>query len=56
MLIMLYAKKAENGAVDIFKSPNGELYATFPSWHSGKPDKRFKYLTLNCYRWRLEWI
>lgn len=30
-------------------------YATF-RWDSNKPDKRNKYITLNCYQWRLEWV
>jgi hypothetical protein len=25
-------------------------------WHKGKPDKRFKYVMLNCYRWRIVWV
>lgn len=25
-------------------------------WHSSRPDRRFKRVTLNCYRWRLEWL
>ena len=52
-LITLIAIKTKTGTVDIFK--NGKLFTTFPSWHSGKPDCRYKYITLNCYRYRIEW-
>jgi len=30
--------------------------AIIPWYHSNKPTKRNKYLTLNCYKWRVEWI
>lgn len=29
--------------------------ARFP-YYQTKPDKRNRYVTLNCFRWRLEWI
>lgn len=33
-----------------------KLKAIFPWYSSNRPDKRNKYLVLNCYRWRIEWI
>jgi hypothetical protein len=33
-----------------------ERKAIIPWYHSNKPDKRNKYLMINCYRWRIEWL
>lgn len=30
--------------------------ARFPWHHTGKPTRRNKYIMLNCYRYRVEWI
>lgn len=27
-----------------------------PWFHKSKPDKRYKYITLNCCKWNIEWI
>ena len=53
-LITLTATKLPNGAVRI-TNPDGAVKLTIPADHSSKPDRRYKYITLNCYRWRLEW-
>jgi len=26
------------------------------AWGSCRPDRRYRYVMLNCYRWRLVWI
>lgn len=33
----------------------GVLKARVPWYHTGKPDRRYKYYTLNCKRFRLIW-
>lgn len=25
-------------------------------WQSGRPDRRNRYVMLNCYRWRVQWL
>jgi hypothetical protein len=33
-----------------------EVFVRWP-WHlSNCPDRRFKRVTLNCYRWQLQWV
>ena len=43
--------------VQIYRDPEATLpFARFP-WHfSNCPDRRYKEVTLNCYRWRLCWL
>lgn len=31
-------------------------FARFPWHYSSRPTLRNKYVTLNCYRWKLQWI
>ena len=31
-------------------------FARFSWWCSNKPDRRFKRVTLNCYRWLIHWL
>jgi hypothetical protein len=28
----------------------------WPWWHTAKPTRRNKWVDLNCYRWRVEWL
>jgi len=28
----------------------------FPYYSTGKPAKRNKYVTINCFKWKLQWI
>lgn len=32
-----------------------ERFARYP-WHWKRPDRRNRYVTLNCFRWRLVWL
>ena len=54
MLIEVYAEKTNDGDVIITRE-NGEPFAIFRWFDSWKPDRRNKYITLNCYKWRLIW-
>lgn len=31
-------------------------FARFPWHYSNKPTHRNRYITLNCYRWKLHWL
>lgn len=31
-------------------------FVRFLWWQKSKPDRRYRYITLNCYKWRLRWI
>jgi hypothetical protein len=63
-LLTLYARRepAADGTpgkqdVTIYSDPAGtELKARFRWWLETCPTKRNRYVTLNCYRWRLKWI
>lgn len=35
---------------------HGNKWVTFNWTNSGRPDKRFKKLTLNCFRFNLTWL
>lgn len=56
-MITLYLKKAENNSVVAFRSINDKLpVACWASTNSNKPDKRYKYVMFNCYRYKIQWI
>jgi hypothetical protein len=50
----VYAEKQSNGDVIISRA-NGKHFATYPWSYENKPTQRNKYITLNCYKWRLIW-
>jgi len=52
-LIEVYAEKQPNGDV-IISHTNGKHFVTYP-WYADKPTRRNKYITLDCYKWRLIW-
>lgn len=54
-LIRLNAQNQADGSVVITRE-NGSHVVTYPEWHSSKPDCRFKQITLNCFRWTLNWL
>ena len=54
-MLTLYAKKKDNGNV-ILQDANGNLKCEFSKYHSSKPDKRYKYVMYNCFRYKLEWL
>jgi hypothetical protein len=33
----------------------GAVMAIFPSWYSNKPDYRNKYVTINCFKYKIKW-
>jgi hypothetical protein len=53
MLTTLFAKRI-NTSVHIFDK-NGKLKGIFPNT-GYRPTKATKEITLNCWRWKLEWI
>lgn len=55
MLKTLYATKQKDGGVTIYK-PNGSIACKFEPWRSSKPTRRNKYFTLNCWKYKLEWL
>lgn len=46
----------QGGGVQVISQETGRIIATFPSWHSSKPDYRHRYVMINCYRYRLNWL
>lgn len=56
-ILPVYALKTPEG-VRIFRDPGmRKHFCTFsPENHARVPDRRNKYVTLNCYRWRLVWL
>jgi len=53
-LLTVTAVKNIDGSVSIYRE-NGDLFVMFDKYHPGKPDRRFKYISLNCYKWALNW-
>lgn len=53
-LLEVTAKKTGD-TVTIWRA-NGEVFCKYPRHYSGCPDYRHRYITLNCYRWRIRWI
>lgn len=41
--------------VQIYRD-NGLPFGRFPWHYKRKPTKRNKYVTLNCYKWRIVWV
>jgi|GEM_PF-1709284 len=33
-----------------------KLYARYGWYQESRPDRRFRWVTLNCYRWRIIWV
>lgn len=57
ILLSVYARKRQGGDVEIYRDPEmTRPFCTFDRWRSSKPTKRNKWITLNCYRWKLIWI
>ncbi len=55
-MITVFAKKLPNGDVQIYHDKEcTQKFALFQSHFSSKPTRRNKYVTLNCYRYNLEW-
>jgi len=43
--------------VIIYHDPHcTRFYANFPWFYNSKPDRRNRYVTLNCFRYRLVWL
>lgn len=57
MPITVYARKLPSGGVAIYRNKDAtNQFCQFASYMTNKPTRRNKWVTLNCYRWRLEWI
>ena len=54
-MLTLYAKKLDGGSVTL-QDENGIIKCEFQKYHSSKPTKRNKYITYNCYRYKLVWL
>jgi len=52
-MLTITLQKHKNGSILAFK--NGVCCATWSSFLSKKPDYRYKYVTLNCYRYKIQW-
>lgn len=57
MTLTVYARKLPNGGVAIYRDKAAtNQFCQFESHLSNKPTRRNKWVTVNCYRWALEWI
>lgn len=53
----IYAHKFHDGEVVLYADKLAmRRLAKFSRDASNKPDKRYKYVTLNCWRYKLEWL
>lgn len=55
MLITLSLQKQKDGSV-IAYDDKGNQKCHWAWWHSSKPDRRFKYVMYNCYKWAVVWL
>ena len=56
-VLLKYAPQVRKLDVVIYNDENGTTpKARFSWWHSGKPHKGSKVITLNCWRWALKWL
>ena len=54
-LLTVHCRKHPDGSVTVYRDSNlTEKVCTYDRWNSMRPDYRHKYLTLNCYRWRID--
>jgi hypothetical protein len=53
-MITIKAVKGKGGAVAAWLSDGSPVY--WPAHYSNKPDYRFKFVTVNCCRYRLDWV
>jgi len=54
-LLTLKAQKQQNGDVHLFNQ-SGQRVACYDRFRSNKPDRRYKFVMHNCFRYKLEWI
>lgn len=55
--LTLYARRTKGGSVDIFRdSAATNQFCSFDMHRSDRPRHGRKWITLNCYRWKLEWL
>lgn len=54
-LITLYAKRDNKTGYVYIKTKEGELMIKFPPT-GYRPTKATKTVTINCWKWKLEWI
>ena len=53
----LYARRTKGGPVHIFRDSEAlSHFASFELGHPQRPRHGRKWITLNCYRWKLEWL
>ena len=52
-----YAPNEKHFDIQIYKDKAATIpYARFPWHYKDKPTKRNKHITVNCFKWKLEWI
>ena len=62
MLLTVYCRKVENTpprsfSVEVYRDKEmTRKFVDFAWWQTSRPDKRNKFITLNCYKWRIEWL
>lgn len=53
----VYAVKNADKSVSIYKDNDlAQLWVTYDKYHSKKPRKNSKKVTINCFNWALEWV
>ena len=55
---LLIERNATAGALDVvaYRDPACTRRAARWPWHFRRPDRRNRYVTFNCYRWRAVWL
>lgn len=56
-MLTVYGRKTRLKTVIIYRDKECKnIFVIFNNLQINKPDYRNKYVTLNCYRWKLEWL
>lgn len=60
MLLPIYLRKVHHNLgfdVMAYREPEAVKPVAHWQWYAERrPDRRFKTVTLNCYRWRIVWL
>ena len=48
--------KLARGQDVVIEKPDGTVACRYPHYREDKPDRRNRWLMLNCYRYRLVWV
>jgi hypothetical protein len=55
-MLQINLKKMPDGSVVATRSDTNDFVVRWDVQYSGKPDYRYKYVMLNCYKYKINWV